>query len=556
MLPPDNRRKVREQLEQIAKRAALHHEILNHPGLVPETAAHMLHICDGDASAALELLTAEALRSGVKAAQLAAAIEDFQRKIREQPVPMLVLSRPFDYGLNGSTRKVIYAARPGGNGMGAVVCVALADGQSPPQLFQWIFTDVEGKMWLAEAPPIPEQLEEHVVLRTKPQSSVIPELAQVVVSDGTDHGKFLFAEPALAAEIGARVDRGEQVKVEHNGIRVYGVTNTKLTQYEDWIEFPPREGQTLAEMFFPRALVEEWELDVEAMIRGEQLMVICQGPTGTGKTSGVIAAARTAALRSGKKFVIINVSPATVSSEWYGVTERTIRLALNRGKALAQEGYIAVVLLDEMNALLGGTGVRYEGNVDQRVRLTMQSLFSEDLKGVAVYGTMNVTRLDWLPPPLARRFAKRAFPRTAKAQLAGAAAAIPQPEVLAQVGLTPHEFGQRLGDFVFSNTFVIWTAHMQSGAVVPVRARDLHECSIGKIKSLIRIWERQVRYGRADSLQPLWARIAAEFSSVQLNEHNLFDSTFLRRPPHDTVRLVEAVRHVKDTVCTEPATVA
>jgi hypothetical protein len=515
----------------------------------------MLQICEGNESAAIELITAEALRNGVKSEQLAAAIEDFQSKIRDQPVPMLVVSRPFDYGVNGSTRKVVYAARPGGNGIGSIVCVALEDGRSAPQLFEWIFTDLEGKMWLAEAPPIPEQLEEHVALRTKPRNSLIPELAQVLVSDGTDHGKFLFAEPALAEEINARIERGEQVKVEHNGIRVYGLTDTKLTKYEDWIEFPPLAGQTLAEMCFSRALAEEWELDVEAMIRGEPLMVICQGPTGTGKTSGVMAAARTAAQRSGKPFAIISITPATVSSEWYGVTERTIKLGLNRAKALTQKGYIVVVLLDEMNALLGGTGVRYESNVDHRVRLTLQSLFSEDLRGVAVYGTMNVTRLDWLPPPLARRFAKRAFPRTGKAQLAKAAASIPEPEILAQIGLAPAEFGHRLSDFVFSNALVLWTVHMQSGAVVPVRARDLHECSIGKLKSLIKLWERQVRYGRADSLQALWARIAAEFSSVQLNENNLFDSTFLRHPPRDTVRLVEPARQ-SGTVSREPTAVA
>ncbi len=55
-----------------------------------------------------------------------------------------------------------------------------------------------------------------------------------------------------------------------------------------------------------------------------------------------------------------------MTSEWYGVTERTIKLAINRAKALAEGGYIVAMLLDEMNSLLGDGGLRYEGNVDQR----------------------------------------------------------------------------------------------------------------------------------------------------------------------------------------------
>ncbi len=136
---------------------------------------------------------------------------------------------------------------------------------------------------------------------------------------------------------------------------------------------------------------------------------------------------------------------------------------------------------------------------------------------------------------------KRTFPRTGKTQLARAAALYAESEVLAKLSLSAEEFGNRVSDFVFSNTFVIWTVHMQSGAAIPIRARDLHECSIGKIKSLVQLWSRQVRYGQADSLQALWARIAAEFSGIQLNENNVFESTFIRPMPHDKARLVEPV---------------
>ena len=275
-------------------------------------------------------------------------------------------------------------------------------------------------------------------------------------------GGVLFASPELAKQIGARIDQGEQVKVQHNGILVHGIIESKLTQYENWIEFPPREGRTLAQMFFPRHLADEWEMDVKAMIRGDAFMVALQGPTGVGKSSGVIAAARTAAQRSGKPFVIINMGPSTVASEFYSVTERTIKLAINRAKALAGKGYIVAILLDEMNAFLGDGQMRYEGNVDHRIRLTLQSDLSEDIKGVAVYGTMNAGKLDWLPPAVARRFMKRSFPRTGKTQLALAAGLYADPEVLAKLSLTAEEFGNRVGDFVFSNSFVIWMAHMQS----------------------------------------------------------------------------------------------
>jgi len=547
MIRPDRHNQISEKVELAAKRAALDPNILNNPDFTKHIISETLSICHGDSIGAMESLALEAIINTVKSDQLAAAIKDFERKIREQPVPMLVLSRPFDFGVNGATRKVFYAARSG-SGISSITCVALQDGQTPPGIFQWCFTDLEGKMWLADAPPVPQQLEEHTVLRTEPQSTVIPELANVIISDGTDHGRVLFASQDLAKQIGGRIDQGEQIKVQHNGILVHGITETKLTQYENWIEFPPREGPTLAQMFFTRHLADEWEMDVKAMICGDAFMVVLEGPTGVGKTSGVVAAARTAAQRAGKPFVIINVSPSTVASQWYSVTERTIKLATNRAKALAEKGYIVVILLDEMNALLGDSGMRYEGNVDHRIRLTFQSEFSEDIKGVAVYGTMNVTRFDWLPPAVARRFMKRTFPRTGKTQLAQAASLYADADVLAKLSLTKEEFGNRVSDFVFSNSLVIWMVHMQSGATIPIRARDLHECSIGKIKSLIQFWCRQVRYEQADSLQALWARISAEFSSIQLNENNIFDSTFIRPKPHDKARLVEPAENNGETI--------
>ena len=52
-----------------------------------------------------------------------------------------------------------------------------------------------------------------------------------------------------------------------------------------------------------------------------------------------------------------------------------------------------------------------------------------------------------------------------------------------------------------------------------------------------------MRYDQADSLQALWARISAEFSSVQLNENNVFESTFIRPKPHDKARLVEQAKN-------------
>ncbi len=285
MIRADSNRRVREKLQEAAKIAALDYQILSNPDFAREIVSETLSICQGDSVGAMEPLAMEAVRNIIKSEQLAAAIEEFQRKIREQPLPMLVLSRPFDYGVNGSTRKMFYAARPG-SGISSIVCVSLQDGQTPPGVFQWCFTDLEGKIWLAAAPPAPQQLEEHSVIRTEPQSCVIPELAHVIVSDGTDHGRVLFAAPELAEQIGQRIDKGEQIKVQHNGILVERISETKLTQYENWIEFPPRDGQTLAQMFYPRHLAAEWDLDVEAMIRGDPVMVVCQGPTGVGKTSG------------------------------------------------------------------------------------------------------------------------------------------------------------------------------------------------------------------------------------------------------------------------------
>ncbi len=441
--------------------------------------------------------------------------------------------------MNGSTRTLVYAVRPGSGLL--PVCVALEDDQPPPRVFSWGFTDVEAKMWLAPAPSVPQQLEENIVLRVQLESSYVSDMAELVISDGfqANHSKHIFAEPEMAEKIGEQLDLGEEPKVMHNGILAYEIVEAKPVEHEDWVEFLSLDGPTLDQMYYPRALRDEWEMDVEAMVRGESLMVMCHGPSGVGKTSGVIASARTAAQRAGKKLAFSHLEPSRITSEFYGTTERNLKRAIKLCKKLAKDGYLVVVLLDEMNALLGGTGVRYESNVDQRVRLTIQSLLSEPIEGVAIYGTMNTTRLDWLPPPVARRFTKRTFPRMARTQLSQAAALYATAEVLDKVGLQRDEFGQRVADFIFSSSFVVWTVHMQSGASISVRACDLHECSIGKIKSIIELWGRQVRYGRTDSLQALWTRIATEMLGVQLNENNVFDSTFLRRSPHDQIRLVE-----------------
>jgi hypothetical protein len=82
---------------------------------------------------------------------------------------------------------------------------------------------------------------------------------------------------------------------------------------------------------------------------------------------------------------------------------------------------------------------------------------------------------------------------------------------------------------------------MRFGHTVPVRARDLHDCSPGKLEDMIVDFCHDVEDGVVDSLETLWTRLDREFRSAALNEANLFEMSFLAKPDHDTVKKVEPV---------------
>jgi hypothetical protein len=114
-----------------------------------------------------------------------------------------------------------------------------------------------------------------------------------------------------------------------------------------------------------------------------------------------------------------------------------------------------------------------------------------------------------------------------------------RPAVLERLGLTGREFGGALADNLFADQRVVAIAHMHSGREVPVRVRDLQNCSPGKIESLIQRFCADVEDGTARALDALWAMVDQEFQAPHLNASNLYDQSFLKASSDDVVRTVE-----------------
>ena len=110
---------------------------------------------------------------------------------------------------------------------------------------------------------------------------------------------------------------------------------------------------------------------------------------------------------------------------------------------------------------------------------------------------------------------------------------------LKQLALTPKEFGQALADNLYSDKRVVALGHMHSGKTIEIRARDLHNCSPGKVEDLVNIFCTDLEDGVADSIEYLWTMLDREFRAAALNDRNLYALTFLDEPKGDSVRSVE-----------------
>lgn len=533
-------RGIQEKLEQAANQVTETPEALESPDFIRSTAVGILGSCGGDLPRTLEQMVREAVRARSQRDQLMALVNTFKAQLNEQPRLSRVLSHPFEFGANGDTRRMFYASPPGRESVVECVCLVEPD-QMPPAPLDFCYTDPAGKFYLGPAPQLPVvQLQEHSVIRVDLDSE-FPEVGSVVVNQGPEQHGVLLAERELVDVIHGHLEDGEGVIVRHDSLVAREIVESSVKTPEDWLEIPPLDGPALADLVFPGWLAEEWERDVHYMRARRPLRVLLIGPTGTGKTEGVLRAGREAARADGRELAIIRMSAPYIGSSYYSETERTIRRAVKRAQRLAEQGYVTVILIDEADALLGNSEHRYEGSVDRRVRLAFQELLSGDVDGVAVYLTMNPRSDSWLPAAIDRRFRKRRYPRTRRRQMAQICSGYVRPNVLAQLGMTAQEFGSRVADFVFAGGFVVARALMHSGHAVPVLARDLHDCAPGKLEDMILDFCHDVEDGMVDSLDTLWTRLDREFRSAALNEANLFEMSFLAKPDHDTVKKVEPV---------------
>lgn len=533
-----HRARIGAKIEQAAAQVTESPEALESPEFVRSCAGEILGTCRGDVYGAFEQTVGEAIRVRSQRDQLMALVETFKTQLREQPRLSRVLSRPFEFGTNGDVRRLFYASPSGRES--AVECVCLAEpDQEPPPPLDFCYTDPAGKFYLAPAPNLPvAHLEEHSVIRVDRQSD-FDDVGYVVVNQGPEQTSVLLADRKLVDTIHGHLEEGERVIVRHDSLVARQIVESSVKTPEDWLEIPSLDGPALADMVFPGWLQEEWQRDVRWMVSRRPLRVLLIGPTGTGKTEGVLRAGRQAALEDNRELAIIRMSAPYIGSSYYSETEQTIRRAVKRAERLAAQDYVTVILIDEADALLGNSEMRHEGSVDRRVRLAFQELLSGNIEGVAVYLTMNPRSDSWLPAAIDRRFRKRRYPRSRRGQMADICAGYVEPSVLEQLGMTAAEFGNRVADFVYARSFTVARVLMHSGDTRFVRARDLHDCSPGKLKDLIVDFCHDVEDGEASSLESFWIRLDREFRSASLNEANLFEMSFLAKPDHDSVKKVE-----------------
>ena len=496
---------------------------------------------DPDAHAFLEQLTMDWFKARSQAQQLTEVVEGFREHARQRPQLMRVVSRPFSFGTNGDGRRVVYVASASRPNEWHLAC--LMDEHGAPSPLEWCFTDAEGQFYLGPAPePLPLRLCDQSRALAAGQHAGLG-VGEVVVEDGPERQTVLFCDKQLAGEIEQKLEQGETVIVRHDRVFVESIYETKGPPVEDWLEFPPLDGPGLDELIFPPWLVKEWRRDVRRLVRGTAAFrVALIGPTGTGKTEGVIRAGREAARQTDRPFALIRISAPHIGSSYYSQTERNIARALRQARKLAGEGAIVTVLLDEADALLGNSEGRYEGSVDRRVRESLQELLSEDLPGIAVYATLNQRSDSWLPAPIERRFRKRKYPRPWRSQMAKVAAVYVRSEALEKLDLTAEQFGRRVADYLYSDRFVVASVWLHSGQKLPVRARDLQNCSPGKLRDLVHSFCEDLldeEEPEAESLEDFWPMLDREFFSHSLNENNLYELTFLAKPGNDAVRKVE-----------------
>ena len=514
------------------------------PALLHHAIAPLMRACGDDPIAALMVACKQLALTENQRNQLVAAFKALKKQLGERPSLAWVLSRPFMYGTNGEASRRIFVSRIGRELYG-MECVSvpddITDPKQAPNPLDLCLISGDGSTYLGKAPVTPPlQADEYMVQRVN--ESTFDGISEIVVNEGPEQRRMvLFAPPDLAKTVADKLADGDLVSVQAWGRVAARIVKDGVAQHlEDWLEiYPTPEGPKLEDMVFPEWLHALWRHDVRWIVNNRGFRVALIGPTGVGKSEAVLRAGRAAAMLTKKPLALIRLSGPQVCSSFYGETERNILAAVKKAKKLSKQ-YVVVILLDEADALLGDSNGRYEGSVDRRVRLAFQQLLSDDV-GVPVYATMNPRADSWLPAPIERRFIRREYPRSCRRQIAEVSARYADEEALKKVGMPPATFGGRVADFLFNDRFVIARAILQSGAALEVRARDLHGCSPGKVKDLVVSFCTDVNDGEPADFQVLLSNIQREFQAGTLNETNLFEMTFLKRPAHDNVKVIERV---------------
>jgi hypothetical protein len=558
-----------EVIQAFLKVLAEDPERINDRGFVRRGLGVFARACGGEAIA-LDDLWRRFLRRVLRLNDVTAQrdkLANLLRGLKEQPIVGWVLSPPFS--LNGDGKQHVYAMPLGRDQ--TPQCYRIDDGSEPaaageadhavaatPELPVLLppppylaFLEPTTRLFIRPAtgvPPAPQRAEILEVVAAWPECR-FEELGEIEVSEGPEDRKVtLLAERSLARDVKRRLEEGgETVSVRAELGVATGIHRSGDRRREDWLEFPDLAGPTVKDLVFPRWLRRAWSRDIKHMVRGRGVKVLLLGPTGVGKTSAVEYAGRDMcrlAARRGvprKGFAVIRLSGPHIGSSFVHQVERTMYRAVKRARNLVRNGYFAIILADEADALLGEMGGGFEHAHNRSERLAAQELLGQDLEGVAVYLTMNPRRNSWLPAPIVRRFTRREYPRPTRSQIAAVASHYAQEHagLLKTLGMTPQEFGAAFAMNLFSDRRVVARGYLHSGRAITVRARDLHLASPGKTKELIANFAFDLEEGEAARLDDLWAMMDREFRAGDLSASNFFEVTFLTPPRNDALRTVE-----------------
>ncbi|MBA4387504.1 MAG: hypothetical protein C0404_05945 [Verrucomicrobia bacterium] len=483
---------------------------------------------------------------------------DLLKRIKfEKPVLGQVLSDPFVLNGDSQGQKFVYARELRESATilpYAVVEVPGSTGAARPpvELPHIGFLQLSTQTYLGpcaiQPPPMKTEICGVVAVHeTQPGAPLTLEL-----EDGIRESTFtVFTRRSLGESIKTRLDDGEVVHVRVAVGEAIAIHQVNSSQTEDWLEFldldPALPG--LRDLVFTAHTRAEWERDLRTIIAGRGQRIVLIGSTGLGKSEGVARVGRDAfhmAAREGKHFAgvaLLRLSSATIGSYYIHHTERRLFAAYKKARELVKRNYIVVVLLDEADAWLSeANGPEHRHSLSERRGL--QDIFSRNMPGISTYLTMNAHPFSALDPAIARRFYVREYGRPSRRQIekVGAYYMRQHDAALRAIGLSAEEAGAAIADNLFADGRILAKAHLHSGAVIDIRARDLCRCCPAKVEDLVTRFCHDVEDGISHKLSDLWPMLDTEFqSNADINSQNLWTVTFCKPPVNDSLKTLERV---------------